>query len=150
MFLEISVKVIYTKDIPDIRDPGACYRTSFIGVVSGAIAIQVDDDFPDAEKIRAAYSHLQNQQSNDVPEGSFIPVEQFDAVAEKLTKAEEQLATSQGEFIAFQNDIDAMQKRIAELESAKDNLDEQSDKSSDQTETTEKPKRATKPKPEGE
>lgn len=53
---------------------------------------------------------------NSIPDGTLIPVEQFDTLAEKLAFTEDQLATSQGEFIAFQNDVGAMKARIAELE----------------------------------
>lgn len=53
---------------------------------------------------------------NSIPDGTLIPVEQFDTLAEKLSFTEDQLATSQGEFIAFQNDVAAMKARIAELE----------------------------------
>lgn len=51
-----------------------------------------------------------------ISDRALIPVEQFDALAEKLAFTEDQLATSQGEFIAFQNDVAAMKARIAELE----------------------------------
>ena len=54
--------------------------------------------------------------SGAISDRTLIPVEQFDALAEKLATTEEQLATSQGEFIAFQNDVAAMKARIAELE----------------------------------
>ena len=54
--------------------------------------------------------------SGAISDRTLIPVEQFDALAEKLATTEEQLATSQGEFIAFQNDVSAMKARIAELE----------------------------------
>lgn len=51
-----------------------------------------------------------------ISDRALIPVEQFDALAEKLAFTEDQLATSQGEFIAFQNDVAAMKARIAELQ----------------------------------
>ena len=54
--------------------------------------------------------------SGAISDRTLIPVEQFDALAEKLATTEEQLATSHGEFIAFQNDVSAMKARIAELE----------------------------------
>lgn len=68
---------------------------------------------------------------------AFVPVEQFDAVAEKLSQSEsevsrlkeviakgmeentglqDQLATAQGELISFKNDVTAMYARIAELQ----------------------------------
>ncbi|MBJ9984442.1 hypothetical protein IAE19_03180 [Acinetobacter sp. S40] len=144
------MKVIYTNNIPEKRAQDVCYRTEFINVIDSATSVDVDDDFPNAQAIRDAYSHLSGSANQDITDNSLVPVEQFDAIAEKLAKAEDELATTKGEFIAFQNDVEAMQKRITELESAKGNLDEQTDKPSDQTETAEKPKRATKPKQEGE
>lgn len=54
--------------------------------------------------------------ADPIPDSALIPVEQFDALTEKLAATEDQLATSQGEFIAFQNDVAAMKARIAELE----------------------------------
>ncbi|MDQ1207269.1 hypothetical protein QE380_000192 [Acinetobacter baylyi] len=144
------MKVIYTNEIPEKRALGVCYRTEFINVIDSATSVDVDDDFPNAQAIRDAYSHLSGSAYEDITDNSLVPVEQFDAIAEKLAKAEDDLATAKGESIAFQNDLEAMQKRIAELDSVKDNADEQSDRTNDQTETTEKPKRASKPKPEGE
>lgn len=126
MFLEIKVKVIYTNTIPENRDHNACYRTSFLGVIGEASLVHVDDDFPNADDIRAAYSHLGEMTEHTFKEGTLVPVEQFDAVAAKLTEseqailsAEEQLETVKGEFIAFQNDPEAMKARIAELEAGK-------------------------------
>ena len=58
--------------------------------------------------------HIGEAYSTD--SAALIPVEQFDALASKLTETEDQLATSQGEFIAFQNNIGAMKARIAELQ----------------------------------
>lgn len=55
---------------------------------------------------------------NDSPIGNMVPIEQFDALAEKLAFAEEQLATAKEDSIAFQNDIPAMEARVAELKSA--------------------------------
>ena len=54
--------------------------------------------------------------SGAISDRTLIPVEQFDALAEKLAATEDQLATSQGEFIAFQNDVVVMKARIAELQ----------------------------------
>ena len=144
------MKVIYTNEIPEQRDQNACYRTAFMGLIGDATIVEVDDDFPNAEAIRDAYSHLNGSDNQDLTNNSLVPVEQLDAIAEKLAKAEDDLATAKGEFIAFQNDVEAMKKRIAELEPAKDNSNESPDKSSDEVETAEKPKRAAKPKQEGE
>lgn len=126
MFLEIKVKVIYTNTIPENRDHNACYRTSFLGVIGEASLVHVEDDFPNADEVREAYSHLGEMTEQTFTEGTLVPVEQFDAVAAKLTEsqqailsAEEQLATVKGEFIAFQNNIEAMKDRIAELEAGK-------------------------------
>ncbi len=118
------MKVIYTNTIPENREHNACYRTSFLGVIGEASFVHVDDDFPNADEIRNAYSHLNGSVEPNFNVGSLVPVEQFDAVVGKLTEseqailsAEEQLATVKGEFIAFQNDPEAMKARIAELES---------------------------------
>lgn len=126
MFLEIKVKVIYTNIIPENREHNACYRTSFLGVIGEASFVHVDDDFPNADEIRNAYSHLNGSVEPNFNEDSLVPVEQFDAVVAKLKEleqailsAEEQLATVKGEFIAFQNDPEAMKARIAELEAGK-------------------------------
>lgn len=69
------------------------------------------------------YGDLPEQSENQhigeaysVDSATLVPVEQFDALASKLTETEDQLATSQGEFIAFQNNIGAMKARIAELQ----------------------------------
>jgi len=120
------MKVIYTNSIPEDRDYNACYRTSFLGVIGEASLVHVDDDFPNAEDVREAYSHLGEMTDQTFAEGTLVPVEQFDAVVVKLTEseqavlsAEEQLSTVKGEFIAFQNDIEAMKGRIAELEAGK-------------------------------
>lgn len=120
------MKVIYTNTIPENRDHNACYRTSFLGVIGEASIVHVEDDFPNAEEIREAYSHLGEITEQTFTEGTLVPVEQFDAVVAKLTESEqailsveEQLATVKGEFIAFQNNIEAMKARIAELEAGK-------------------------------
>ncbi|MPS60577.1 MAG: HeH/LEM domain protein [Acinetobacter sp.] len=120
------MKVIYTNTIPENRDHNACYRTSFLGVIGEASLVHVEDDFPNADEVREAYSHLGEMTEQTFTEGTLVPVEQFDAVAAKLTEsqqailsAEEQLATVKGEFIAFQNNIEAMKDRIAELEAGK-------------------------------
>ena len=55
-------------------------------------------------------------QAHPIDSAAMVPVEQFDALAEKLAETEEQLATSQGEFIAFQNNVGAMKACIAELQ----------------------------------
>lgn len=117
------MKVIYTNTIPENRDHNACYRTSFLGVIGEASLVHVEDDFPNADDVREAYSHLGEMTDQNFTEGTLVPVEQFDAVVVKLTEseqailsAEEQLATVKGEFIAFQNDPEAMKARIAELE----------------------------------
>lgn len=126
MFLEIKVKVIYTNTIPENRDHNACYRTSFLGVIGEASLVHVEDDFPNADEVREAYSHLGEMTEQTFTDGTLVPVEQFDAVVAKLTEseqaifsAEEQLATVKGEFIDFQNDPEAMKARIAELEAGK-------------------------------
>lgn len=69
------------------------------------------------------YSDLPEQSENQhigqaysIDSAAMIPVEQFDALASKLAKTEDQLATSQGEFIAFQDNVGAMKARIAELQ----------------------------------
>ena len=59
-------------------------------------------------------------------ESALIPVEQFDAVAEKLAKTEDELADFKATFIAFQNDVPAMEARIAELKSANPDEDKKS------------------------
>lgn len=124
------MKVIYTNTIPENRDHNACYRTSFLGVIGEASIVHVEDDFPNAEEIREAYSHLGEMTEQTFTEGTLVPVEQFDAVVAKLTESEqaimsveEQLATVKGEFIAFQNNIEAMKARIAEIEEGKGNPD---------------------------
>ncbi|HCA5286174.1 TPA: HeH/LEM domain protein [Acinetobacter nosocomialis] len=120
------MKVIYTNTIPENRDHNACYRTSFLGVIGEASLVHVEDDFPNADEVREAYSHLGEMTEQTFTDGTLVPVEQFDAVVAKLTEseqailsAEEQLATVKGEFIAFQNDPEAMKARIAELEAGK-------------------------------
>lgn len=120
------MKVIYTNTIPENRDHNACYRTSFLGVIGEASLVHVEDDFPNADEVREAYSHLGEMTEQTFTEGTLVPVEQFDAVVAKLTEseqaimsAEEQLATVKGEFIAFQNDPEAMKARIAQLEAGK-------------------------------
>lgn len=120
------MKVIYTNTIPENRDHNACYRTTFLGVIGEASLVHVEDDFPNADEVREAYSHLGEMTEQTFTEGTLVPVEQFDAVVAKLTEseeaimsAEEQLATVKGEFIAFQNDPEAMKARIAELEAGK-------------------------------
>lgn len=130
MFLEIKVKVIYTNTIPENRDHNACYRTSFLGVIGEASLVHVEDDFPNADEVREAYSHLGEMTEHTFTEGTLVPVEQFDAVVAKLTESEqarlsveEQLAIVKGEFIAFQNDPEAMKARIAELEAGKGTSD---------------------------
>ena len=45
-----------------------------------------------------------------------VPVEQFDAVAQKLVEAEEKLKQSQGELTASQNENTALKAKISELE----------------------------------
>ena len=69
------------------------------------------------------YSDLPEQSENQhigqaysIDSAALVPVEQFDALASKLAKTEDLLATSQGEFIAFQNNVGAMKARIAELQ----------------------------------
>ena len=85
-----------------------------------------DDEDHEAELIAdgwADYGELPEQSENQytgqahpIDSAAMVPVEQFDALAEKLAETEEQLATSQGEFIAFQNNVGAMKARIAELQ----------------------------------
>ncbi|HAV5501199.1 TPA: HeH/LEM domain protein [Acinetobacter baumannii] len=138
------MKVIYTNTIPKNRDHNACYRTAFLGVIGEASLVHVDDDFPNAEEVREAYSHLGEMTEQSFTEGTLVPVEQFDAVAAKLLKveeeseaeitrlkgelaeanqavltAQEQSATAKGELASFLNDIEAMKDRIAELEAGK-------------------------------
>ena len=85
-----------------------------------------DDEDHEAELIADGwenYGELPEQSENQytgqaypIDSAAMVPVEQFDAQAEKLAETEEQLATSQGEFIAFQNNVGAMKARIAELQ----------------------------------
>ena len=85
-----------------------------------------DDEDHEAELISDSwvnYGELPEQsenqytgQAHSIDSAAMVPVEQFDALALKLAKTEEQLATSQGEFIAFQNNVGAMKARIAELQ----------------------------------
>nr|WP_215728713.1 HeH/LEM domain protein [Acinetobacter nosocomialis] len=142
--MEIKVKVIYTNSIPENREHNACYRTSFLGVIGEASLVHVDDDFPNADEVREAYSHLDEITEQAFTEGTLVPVEQFDAVVANLAKAEEeseaeitrlkgelaeanqavltaeeQAATAKGEFESFLNNIEAMKARIAELEAGK-------------------------------
>ena len=142
------MKVIYTNTIPEKRDHNACYRTSFLGVIGEASLVHVDDDFPNADEIRNAYSHLGSFSEQDFPKDTLVPVEQFDVVMAKLAKAEEeseaeitrlkdelaeanqavltaedQTVTAKSELASFKNDIPAMKARIAELEEGKGNPD---------------------------
>lgn len=88
--------------------------------------IIADDEDHEAELTAdgwANYGELPEQSENQytgqahpIDSAAMVPVEQFDALAEKLAETEEQLATSQGEFIAFQNNVGAMKARIAELQ----------------------------------
>lgn len=52
------MKIIYTANIPEVRKQDACYRDSFLGVISGATSIEIDDDFPDADLVDRAYAFL--------------------------------------------------------------------------------------------
>ena len=52
------MKIIYTANIPEVRKQDACYRDSFLGVISGATSIEIDDDFPDADLVDQAYAFL--------------------------------------------------------------------------------------------
>lgn len=61
--------------------------------------------------------------STELVENTLVPLEQFDAIAKKLAKTEEELADFKATFIAFQNDVPAMEARIAELKS--ENPDEE-------------------------
>lgn len=54
----------------------------------------------------------------ELVENTLVPLEQFDAIAEKLAKTEDELADFKATFIAFQNDVPAMEDRITELKSA--------------------------------
>lgn len=85
-----------------------------------------DDEDHEAELVAddwIQYGDLPEQGENQhvseaysINSAALVSVEQFDALASKLAKTEDQLATSQGEFIAFQNNVGAMKARIAELQ----------------------------------
>lgn len=59
--LENKVKVIYTNTTPKNQQPNVCYRTSFLGVISAATSVEVDDEFPNAEAVKQAYAFLDAQ-----------------------------------------------------------------------------------------
>lgn len=149
------MKIIYTANIPEVRKQDACYRDSFLGVISGATSIEIDDDFPDADLVDQAYAFLGAQPltatvsvgltpelqavldeakaecekvvaENDALKAQvvtlqadldtsrseltsgepmdltgYIPFEQFDAVARKLTETEDQLKVAQAEIVTL-------------------------------------------------
>lgn len=73
-------------------------------------------DYADLPEDKPDMKYASGSSENTIDSSALVPVEQFDALAEKLADTEEQLATAQGEFIAFQNDVGVMQARIAELQ----------------------------------
>lgn len=135
--LENKVKVIYTNTIPENQQPNVCYRTSFLGVISAATSVEVDDEFPNAEAVKQAYAFLNTQALSVQVNVGITPelqavVDEAKAECEKVVaerdEALDQLKTSKGEFIAFQNNIDAMKARITELEANADKTDEEKPK----------------------
>jgi hypothetical protein len=135
--LENKVKVIYTNTIPENQQPNVCYRTSFLGVISAATSVEVDDEFPNAEAVKQAYAFLDAQPLSAQVNVGITPelqavVDEAKAECEKVVaerdEALDKLKTSKGEFIAFQNNIDAMKARITELEANADKTDEEKPK----------------------
>lgn len=131
------MKVIYTNTIPENQKPNACYRTSFLGVISAATSVEVDDEFPNAEAVKQAYAFLDAQPLSAQVNVGITPelqavVDEAKAECEKMVAerddALEQLQTARGEFIAFHNNIDAMKARITELEANADKTDEEKPK----------------------
>ena len=135
--LENKVKVIYTNTIPENQQPNVCYRTSFLGVISAATSVEVDDEFPNAEAVKKAYSFLDAQALSvqvevDITSELQAVIDEAKSECEKLVAerddALDQLKTAKGESIAFQNNIDAMKARITELEANADKTDEEKPK----------------------
>ncbi|MFW2097806.1 hypothetical protein ACG9ZL_16515 [Acinetobacter sp. ULE_I057] len=131
------MKVIYTNSIPVIGYPDVCYRTSFLGVISAATSVEVDDEFPNAEAVKQAYAFLSAQALSVQVNVGITPelqavVDEAKAECEKVVaerdEALDQLKTSKGEFITFQNNIEAMKARITELEANADKTDEEKPK----------------------
>lgn len=135
--LENKLKVIYTNTIPKNQQPNVCYRTSFLGVISAATSVEVDDEFPNAEAVKQAYAFLDAQPLSVQVNVGITPelqavIDEAKAECKKVAaerdEALDQLKTSKGEFIAFQNNIDAMKARITELEAIADKTDEEKPK----------------------
>lgn len=131
------MKVIYTNTIPENQQPNVCYRTSFLGVISAATSVEVDEEFPNSETVKQAYAFLKGQHLSVQVEVGITPelqavVDEAKAECEKVVaerdEALDQLKTSKGEFVAFQNNIDAMKARITELEANADKTDEEKPK----------------------
>ncbi|MEJ5137733.1 MULTISPECIES: hypothetical protein [Acinetobacter] len=131
------MKVIYTNTIPENQQLNVCYRTSFLGVISAATSVEVDDEFPNAEAVKQAYAFLNAQALSVQVNVGITPelqavVDEAKAECRKVVaerdEALDQLQTSKGEFIAFQNNIEAMKARITELEANADKTDEEKPK----------------------
>lgn len=45
------MKVIYTNTLPLKPVAGVCYRTAFMGVISGVTSFEIDEDFQDADLV---------------------------------------------------------------------------------------------------
>lgn len=132
------MKVIYTNTLPSKPVAGVCYRTAFMGVISGATSIEIDEDFPDADLVDQAYAFLDTQSvlvdigdlsATQVPLSSMkLEIEELqtantnlttdlqnaldakDQVQAKLTETEGQLSTVQAEHTELKAKIAEMEK----------------------------------------
>ncbi len=114
------MKVIYTNTLPLKPEAGVCYRTAFMGVISGATSIEVDEDFPGADLIDQAYAFLDGQpltvdvQVGVTPELQKV-IDDAQAECEKVT-AENTALNDQVKGLAQL--LDVANARIAQLEAA--------------------------------
>ncbi|MEO4064583.1 MULTISPECIES: HeH/LEM domain protein [Gammaproteobacteria] len=105
------MKVIYTNNIPLIRDPSVCYRNDFIGVIGNATAVEVDDDFPDAEIIKQAYGRLAiplEEEAADVGSNSDLKLQ------ERLTDALSKLESVEAEKTRLEAENTRLEGELAE------------------------------------
>ncbi|OTG79066.1 hypothetical protein B9T31_17355 [Acinetobacter sp. ANC 4558] len=132
------MKVIYTNDIPTIRLPDACYRTTFLGPIVGATSVEIDEDFPDADLVEEAYGYLALQQTSIISDQTTliedhekliaeneqlqarlkesVPQGVYDEVCQERTRLEQEIVGIKNDLEKVTAERDALKSQVLELE----------------------------------
>lgn len=121
------MKVIYTNTLPLKPEAGVCYRTTFMGVISGVTSIEIDDDFPNADLVDQAYAFLDTQPVSTATQVGLSPelqqaLDDAKADCEKLQAENTDLISDLKAALDAKDQLQAentaLKTKIAELEKA--------------------------------